>query len=75
MVENGVTGGAKWGSGEEQGGGGRSAVNRAEFASCGKAVSCRSGDPQGWRTELDLSSGKVFDDRHRSTTLRARSAR
>jgi hypothetical protein len=46
-------------------------VNRAEFASCGKAVSCRSSDPQWWRTELDLSSGKAFDDRHRSATLGA----
>jgi hypothetical protein len=34
------------------------------------AVSCRSSDPQWWRTELDLSSSKSFDDRHRSTTLR-----
>jgi len=47
---------------------GRSAVNRAEFSSCGEAVSCRSGEQPWWRTELGLSCGKSFDDRHRSTT-------
>ncbi len=47
------------------------AVNRAEFSSCGEAVSWRSCEQPWWRTELDLSSGKSFDDRHRSTTLGA----
>jgi hypothetical protein len=46
-------------------------VNRAEFASCGGAVSCRSCDQPWWRTELDLSCGKSFDHGHRSATLGA----
>ena len=52
--------GAKQGSGREQGGRGRSAVNRPEFSRCGGAVSCCSSDQQWWRTELELSSGKSF---------------
>ena len=63
--------GGEVGSGQEQGGRGQSAVNRAEFSSCGGAVSCRSSDQAWWRTELDLSSGKSFDDCHGSTTLGA----
>ena len=70
-----IDGGKRWdtgreiGSGQERGGRGRSAVNRAEFASCGRAVSCGSIEQPWWRTELDLSSSKSFDDRHRSATL------
>src|SRR6266851_1387676 len=71
MVENGVTESGKQGWGQEQGGRGRSAVNRAKFWSCGRGVSCGSSDQLRWRTELDLSSGKSFDDRHRSATLGA----
>src|ERR1700691_1274308 len=71
MVEDGEVQGAEKGSGQERGGRGRSAVNRAEFSSCGGAVSCRSCEQPWWRTELDLSCGKSFDDRHRSTTLGA----
>jgi len=71
MVENGVTEGAKLESGQGQGGRGRSAVNRAEFSSCGRAISCSISDQQWWRTELELSSAKSFDDRHRSATLGA----
>jgi hypothetical protein len=36
-----------------------------------RAVSCRSCDQQRRRTELDLSSGKSFDDLHGSTALGA----
>ena len=75
MVENGVTEGAKQGSGQEQGGRGRSAVNRAKFSSCGRGVSCGSSDQPWGRTELELSSGKSFDDRHRSAALRAKPKR
>src|ERR1700733_11483172 len=71
MVEDGEVQGAEKGSGEERGGRWRSAVNRAEFSNCGEAVSCRSCEQPWWRTELDLSCGKSFDDRHRSTTLGA----
>jgi hypothetical protein len=71
MAENGVTEGAKQGSGQRQGGLGRSAVNRAEFSSCGRATSCSTSDRCRWRTELELSSGKSFDNRHRSATLGA----
>ena len=71
MVEHDVRKDAQWGSDQEQGGRGRSAGNRAEFSSCGRAVSCRRSDQPWWRTELDLSSGKSFDDRHRSATLGA----
>ena len=46
-------------------------MNRAEFSSCGRAVSCRSREQPWWRTELELSSGESFDDRHRSATLGA----
>src|SRR5207237_7411650 len=42
-----------------------------EVSSCGRAVSCCSSDQQWWRTELELISGKSFDDLHRSTTLGA----
>src|SRR5713101_6069814 len=55
--------------------GGRSAVNRAKVSSCGRAVSCGSSDPQWWRTELDLGSGKSFDDLHRSATRGAETKR
>src|SRR6266704_2457531 len=50
---------------------GTGAGNRAEVSSCGRGVSFRSSDQQWWRTELDLSSGKAFDDRHRSATVGA----
>jgi hypothetical protein len=53
----------------EQGERGRSAVNRQSCSRCGRAG--RSSDQQWWRTELDLSSGKSFDDRHRCATLEA----
>jgi hypothetical protein len=33
--------------------------------------SCRDGIPGRWRTQLDLSSRKSFDDQHRPTTLGA----
>ena len=39
MVEHDVRKDAQWGSDQEQGGRGRSAGNRAEFSSCGRAVS------------------------------------
>jgi len=39
-----------------------------KFSSCGGAVSCRSSDRSWWRTELDLSRGKSFEDHHRSAT-------
>src|SRR5260370_15741844 len=71
MVEDDVRKDADWGSGQEQGGRGRRAVKRAEFSSCGRAVSCCSRDQQWWRTELDLSSGESFDDRHRSAAVGA----
>ena len=71
MVEDGVKEGAKWGWSQEQGGRGRSAVSRAEFSSCGRAVSWRSSEQPRWRTELELSGGKSFDDRHGSATLGA----
>ena len=76
-VETSIDGGKRCDRGREvgieSGAGrrGRSAVNRAEFSSCGRAVSCRSSDPQWWRTELDLSSGKSFDDLHGSATVGA----
>lgn len=69
IFENGVIETAKQGWGQVQGGRGRGAVNRAEVSSCGRAVSCGSSDPQWWRTELELSSGESFDDRHRSAAL------
>jgi hypothetical protein len=69
MVEDGVKEGAQRGSGQEPGGRGRSAVNRAEFSSCGPAVSCGKRDRLWWRTELELSSGESFDDGHRSAAL------
>ena len=69
MVKNGGIQGAKWGSGQERGGRRQSAVNRAEFSSCGEVISCRSCEQPWWRTELDLSSGKSFDDLHRSATV------
>ena len=62
------------GSGQEQGGRGRRAVNRAEVSSCGPVVSCGSSD-QRWRAELELSSGKSFDDHHRSAALGAKPKR
>ena len=48
----------------------RSALNRASSWGCGRMMSC-SGDQERWRTKLELSSGKSFDDRHRSATLGA----
>ena len=71
IVEHDVRKDAQWGSDQEQGGRVRGAGNRAEVSSCGRGVSFRSSDQQGWRTELDLSSGKAFDDRHRSATVGA----
>jgi hypothetical protein len=65
----------EWGWGQEQGGRGRGAVSRAEVSSCARAVSWRSSDQQWWRTELELSSSKSFDDRHRSATLGAKPKR
>jgi len=70
MAENGVTEDAG-GIGSGAGGRGRRAVNRAEFSSCGRAISCGISDQHWWRTKLELSSGKSFDDRHRSATLGA----
>ena len=64
-------GGGEVGIGSGAGGRRRSAVNRAEFSSCGRAVSCGSIDQQWWRTELDLSSSKSFDDHHWAATLGA----
>jgi hypothetical protein len=49
----------------------RSALNRARSWGCGRVMSC-SGDQEQWRTELELSSSKSFDDRHRSATLGAK---
>jgi hypothetical protein len=72
-----IDGGKRWDRGGEVGimsgavRRGRSAVNRAEFSSCGEAVSRCSCDPPWWRTELHLSCCKSFDDRHRSATLGA----
>lgn len=34
-------------------------------------VSCGGSSERGWRTELELGSGKSFDDQHRPTTLGA----
>jgi hypothetical protein len=36
-----------------------------------KVFSCGDGIRGRWRTELDLNSGKPFDDEHRTTALRA----
>jgi len=62
MVEDGVKEGGKWGSSQEQGGRGRSAVGRAEFFEVWRAVSCCSSERPRWRTGLDLSCGKSFDE-------------
>ena len=34
-------------------------------------VSCGGSGERGWRTELELGSGKAFDDQHRPPTLGA----
>jgi hypothetical protein len=77
-VQGGVSGfKSGLGEGREVGigsGAGRTGAERGE--PCGifelwRAVSCRSSDQQWWRTELDLSSGKSFDDLHGSATLGA----
>ena len=44
-------------------------MNRAEFSSCGEAVSSCSCEQPWWRTELDLSCGKSFDDRSAPSKL------
>lgn len=62
--------GAKYGSGQEQGGRGRSAVSRAAFELWANP-SCSLSHQQRRRTELDLSSGKAFDNCHWPTTLGA----
>jgi hypothetical protein len=59
------------GSGQEAGRRGAERGEPCRVCELWGAVSCRSSDPQWWRTELDLSSGKSFDDRHRSATLGA----
>ena len=50
-------------------------MNRAEVSSCARAVSCRISDPRWWRTELELSRSKSFEDRHRSAPLGAKPKR
>ena len=70
--------GEKGGEGEGEvgigSGAGRTGAERGEPCSVfelGQAVSCCSSEQAWWRTKLDLSSGKSFDDRHRSATLGA----
>jgi hypothetical protein len=52
LVEDGVKEGAKYGSGQEQGGRERSAVSRAGFSSCGRTlhetVVSNSGGERSW---------------------------
>jgi len=75
-----IDGGKWWDTGGEVGissGAGRTGAERGEpcrvleFSSCGEVISCCSCEQPWRRTELDLSCGKSFDDRHRSTTLGA----
>ena len=46
------------------------AVKRDDRAVCEGVISCGRGQER-WRTELELSSGKSFDDCHRSATVGA----
>ena len=72
-----MDGGKRWDTGREVGmrsGAGRTGAERGEpcrVFELWRRASCRSCEQPWWRTELDLSCGKSFDDRHRSTTLGA----
>jgi hypothetical protein len=72
-----IDGGKRCDRGREAGigsGAGRRRAERGEpcrvFELWG-AVSCCSSDQRWWRTELELSSGKSFDDRHWSAAFGA----
>jgi hypothetical protein len=55
-------------SGYNEGTLGREARKRADSAVCGRVISCSRGQER-WRTELELSGCKSFDDDHRSAAL------
>jgi hypothetical protein len=59
----------EWDQGK--GAAGRSVAKRAEFSSCGRAISCSSSNQQRWSTKLDLGGSQPFDNRHRPTALGA----